>query len=166
MLDIETAGKSANAMILSIGGAVFNADKGVIYSFHVLPNLDEQRKEAREVDIDTILWWMEQSEGARREAFFGPRTERGNVRFKIQRVWYDHEIKEVWAHGASFDITILESYFQTLVPWSFREISDTRVLGKYIKVDRPAPTIPHHAECDAIAQAEWATAMLRALNCA
>ena len=68
MLDLETLGNGNNAAIVSIGAYYFDTedpDNGEEY--YVLVNPATSVGYGQVMDASTVLWWMNQSEDARKE---------------------------------------------------------------------------------------------------
>jgi len=129
MLDIETAGKDDNALIVSLGAVEFDPfanELGKTFSVYFDP-LDVEAKGGK-INMSTILWWMEQDQDVMRRQFFGSEgLKRGLVRFSK---WYkDLEIDRAWACGITFDITITKNAFKSVgvsPPWKYNEPRDMR----------------------------------------
>jgi len=145
MVDIETLGTSCDAPILTIGAIVFDPVTGVVGAtfyekidvrcYGELSNLFS-------VSYETLVWWMEQNEAARKEAFIGEnRRHLRNVlttfhewlTVNSDNVRADTERKSLymWSHGKDFDLIILSyalSVFGITVPWRFWETRDTRTI--------------------------------------
>jgi hypothetical protein len=72
MVDIETLSTRLNAVVLSIGAVAFDPYSDQIgHSFSIQLDPQEQMEKGRHVDINTIKWWMGQSEEAKKESFSG-----------------------------------------------------------------------------------------------
>ena len=66
MIDIEAAGKSTSAALLSIGAVFFDPATGVLgETFYQPINLASSQYHGGQVDASTIGWWVQQSEEAR-----------------------------------------------------------------------------------------------------
>ena len=78
----------------------------------------------------------------------------------------------VWGNGATFDITILESAYQSIdeeCPWPFRGVMDVRTICRacdpYLHRDNfPMTGTLHRAVDDAVHQAGYLSAMWRAIR--
>lgn len=158
MLDIETISTLPNAVILSLAAISFDpfdssaAIAGRVWNF----DIEEQTAMGRHVDDDTLSWWAEQGPEAF-DAAFGEHIERTPIATAMESfhkfVWNS---KRIWAHGAVFDITILENLLRQLgrpSPWGFRDIRDTRTLfdlGIPYEYNNPCK---HDCLSDCVAQA-------------
>lgn len=167
MVDMETLGTVADAVILSIGAVKFNAKKINDAGFYSIVSVESNLSLKRRVQEDTLAWWMKQSEAAR-VLFQGPGC---TVEAALEDLadWIGNDDPIVWSNGASFDIPMLEhAYTQTRldVPWKFWNTRCYRTMKSLPfakQVPAPTPTIAHHALHDAVAQARhlqaiWAKA--------
>lgn len=167
MLDLETLGTAADAVILSIGAVKFNAKKINDAGFYSIVSVESNLALKRRVQEDTLAWWMKQSDAAR-ALFLQPGC---TLQAALEDLadWIGNDDVTVWSNGASFDIPILEhAYVQTglTVPWKFwntRCFRTVKSLPLAKSVPAPTPAIAHHALHDAIAQARhlqaiWAKA--------
>lgn len=174
MIDLETLGTSPNTMIATIGAIAFDNKSGkhIGQPFYAKIDLNSYKKYGVfSFDAETLSWWMEQGDGARKEAFCG------NNRVKISQAlqefisWYGnvtYGAKKVyiWSHGASFDIPILSFALKTVemdIPWQFWNIRCTRTLFDNANFDyRTVGSVPlngvmyptHHALGDCAKQIE------------
>ena len=73
MIDLETMGKSALAPIASIGAVLFDPHGDWIGdSFHIHVDLNScVGRWGMQMDPETVLWWLEQSEAARQALIAG-----------------------------------------------------------------------------------------------
>jgi exodeoxyribonuclease VIII len=91
---------------------------------------DEQIAKGREVQEDTLKWWMDQAEDIREEAL--GETDRVTVEYmyrELNRICVG--VNSIWAQGPVFDIAILENIYRQYgwpVPWQFWQIRDSRTL--------------------------------------
>ena len=171
MLDLETMDTKASAAIVSIGAVKFSADAGVYDRFHVHVNLQDNIDNGRTLSGQTIMWWLGQSEEARKQLaggvgldlwdalcrftdwvgspFEGDGTsyERGPVNPDVL----------MWGNGAAFDNAILASAYETggfAAPWKFYNDRCYRTV-KNMFPDVPLKRIGthHNAQDDAETQA-------------
>lgn len=160
MIDLETLGTGHRSVVTQLGWATFDLEgreEGPI--LHGCYTLDPQQQldMGRKADWSTIAWWLNQSQDARDAMREGPCRPLGAVlsSFRGQHDW--EKVEGVWGHGATFDITLLESLHADMglkAPWGFREVRDTRTLFAFAPaVEWPTNPVKHDAEKDAIAQA-------------
>lgn len=160
MIDLETLGKTPDAVVLSIGACAFDLFKGVIepIRFHAVLNIEDQIRAGRTVDGDTLTWWMNQTDEARK--LFN--ETRQNL---DQTIWefmswinlLDDDVY-VWGNGSTFDISILENLMNHKVPWKYSNVMDLRTFRRFVagnaKIPRDQGT-HHNALDDAINQAKF-----------
>ena len=132
MLDLETLGTRPECVILTLGAVKFNPytleePTGGLY---LRMDADEQIAKGREVQEDTLQWWMNQAEDIREEAL----GEEGRV--SVEQMYKELNkicvgVQNIWAQGPVFDIVILENLYRQLglpCPWQFWQIRDSRTL--------------------------------------
>lgn len=170
MIDIETMGSRPNAPVLSIGAVMFDPVNGSLgEKFYVaISPADAFRYGVP--DGDTLKWWMEQSEAARKAAVGGQAlladALKGLTAFGKSN-WKDIE---VWGNGPSFDMTILEYAYHKalgqLAPWKFWNVRCCRTVA--LLAGKRPPKITggtyHNALDDAIHQAKWVSGMWKGLK--
>ena len=163
MIDTETWGIRPGSMLRSLGAVAFSPSLGRMGGEFYM-NIDEASQEALGLtrDGDTVLWWTEQSFDAQvlLEEYQRP------IREVIEafNVWWT-KVGGVnpWAHGANFDIVLLEIIYRALdipVPWKFWDVRCCRTvlaLGNR----RAYSKVKHHALEDAKAQAVAVIAAVR-----
>jgi exodeoxyribonuclease VIII len=179
MLDLETMGNGNRAAIVAIGACEFdpagasrgsgNPDTPITNKFYCQVALQSSMGAGLDIDVSTILWWMQQSDAARKSTFCGDNTQLLPTALLKFREWLQSlmSISEVsrasgfdvavWGNGATFDNVIIRSAYKACglrCPWSFRTDKCYRT------VKNLAPQVPfekygtaHNALDDAIAQA-------------
>lgn len=169
MVDLESLGTTADAVILSIGAVKFDLatgqidDNGFYSSISVESNLAWKRR----ISEDTLLWWFKQ-EAAARQVFFEPKEslEAGLVQLSD---WIGTGTYEVWSNGADFDLPMLAHAYTDLgieIPWKFYLSRCYRTYknlpgAKDIRV--PNAGVKHNAMADAYTQAQTVCAIHRQL---
>lgn len=161
MVDVETLGTGANAVVTEVGWCEFELDAvGLFHSSACFKlNVDAQIKANRLITWETICFWLDQDDIARK-ALRSDGAGRYPIEefcseFTNERDWAT--IEGVWSHGANFDLPILESLFAFCglkTPWDYYCVRDTRTmlwLAGGMKI--PKTELQHSAEADAIAQA-------------
>ncbi|PJA24942.1 MAG: 3'-5' exoribonuclease [Alphaproteobacteria bacterium CG_4_10_14_0_2_um_filter_63_37] len=165
MIDLETMGTGSNAAIVAIGGVAFSFGRRTITSeFYQRISLQESVVCGFDMDADTVLWWMRQSDEVRKEVF-----EEGGVHPNVALLnfisWCGNfgprDDLKVWGNGSDFDNLILSNaYARQLLtaPWSFRGNRCFRTIKNLFPVpDDIKPTrqgVAHHALHDALHQTE------------
>jgi hypothetical protein len=92
---------------------------------------DEQLALGREVQDETMRWWLDQVEDVREEALGD-----GNDRIKLEEMYRQLNrflvgVDSIWCQGPAFDIVILENIYRQMgwpTPWQFWQIRDSRTL--------------------------------------
>lgn len=171
MIDIETMGNRANAPVLSIGAVMFDPDKGAVGEKYYCAVSPTDAFRYGVPDGDTLKWWMEQGDAARKAAVGGRATLaealNGLTKFGASN-WKDIE---VWGNGPSFDMTILEYAYGKalgqLAPWRFWNVRCCRTVA-LLAGQRPPKIggagVYHNALDDAVHQAKWVSAMWQDLR--
>jgi hypothetical protein len=159
MIDIETLDTRPTSVILSIGIIAFNPETGWIDSgggIEIFPDRQEQMDEGRTMSWDTVAWWLQQSEEARKNVTRprGGFDKREKVLTVLHDYWNRMNCKYVWGHGPAFDISLVEDYLKyTSIPWKFYNVRCTRTMWHYSPVEKTATTA-HTALADATEQAQ------------
>jgi len=139
MIDIETLGTKPYCAILSIGAVEFDMHSGKTgKEFYMKIDPKSCLNRGLQIDIDTVMWWMAQSDAARNE--FRNKKES----FSIERVLneftkyfkgMDKDV-QVWANPPGFDCNhIEEAYTKVLnshAPWSHRQSRCYRTILKMV----------------------------------
>lgn len=169
MIDIETLGTTPGSLILSIGAVCFD-ERGVHHDKAIYCTIDRKSCTAAglTVDLDTVAWWMRQSDDARAAAFG---TEGLPLAHALEdlRNWYGMiRAERVWCHGATFDVPLLDAAYRATgiePPWKFWSVRCTRTLYELAGVEPDRTKGTHHnALDDAINQAEAAVLAHRKLG--
>jgi hypothetical protein len=154
MVDLETLGNTSSSAIVSIGAAKFTAD-GVLDTFYRRIDLQSCIRAGLKMDVNTVEWWMHQSDEAR--AVF---TQPGvGLRVALQdfSVWYPKG-GCLWGNGATFDNVILTNAYRACdlePPWPYwgdRCYRTVKALYKHIEADK-FDGVKHNALDDALHQA-------------
>lgn len=134
MLDLETLGTQPGCVILTLGAVKFNeySLKEPGPGLYLRIDADEQIERGREVQDDTLAWWLRQAEDVREEAL-GP-DDRVSVESMYKQLnRFLVGVDNIWCQGPVFDIAILENLYRQYgwpTPWQFWQISDSRTLFK------------------------------------
>lgn len=155
MLDFETLDVAECPVILSMGAVVFN-ENGIVDSF--FEKIDQQSciDIGFTVSVETLLWWEEQSDAAKKAAFGGTTDIRSAMGMLVD-FYKKHECQEIWSKGALADIRWANNILIKLnlkKPWKFSREMCFRTYLKYSpKVDFRPVGEAHNAIDDAINQA-------------
>lgn len=170
MIDLETMGTDPNCPIVSIGAVFFDVNtkqKGA--TFHMALDINEQIKRGRLVTGDTIKWWMQQSDAAKK--IFSEHAKLASIVLPTFVKWYATNglvvpqlpVKNrafVWGNGATFDLSILEDAFRMYgieCPWGYNKAMDLRTFKRFKAPEKKVvvPGTAHNALDDAIGQADF-----------
>tara|TARA_R110000764_G_scaffold96377_1_gene180484 strand:- start:128 stop:706 length:579 start_codon:yes stop_codon:yes gene_type:complete len=163
MVDLETLATTPDAHILTIGLVAMHDMDNTLY-IHVKRNA-EMKQHVRKVDPDTEGWWFKQSPEAQHEAFNQTNAVELDVALHQITEWFQADnMKKIWSHGSTFDVTMLENAYRQCnipVPWRYWDVRDTRTVidvgqravGKKLEPTREGTH--HNALDDAIHQAVW-----------
>lgn len=168
MLDLEWMGKPPNAAIIAIGAvAICRESLSVLGSISLQVSLESSMKAGCKVDADTILWWMQQSDEARRvfmdnDSALKLSTALIHLNDFIKLHEYGsakvyRPLTKVWGYGANADNAVIDFAYKASSinkPWGFRadKCFRTRMddFSQDIWVDFGTA---HNAHDDAMAQA-------------
>jgi len=173
MLDLETLGKRAGCVVLSIGAVPFSAETGDVHNtgFYADLQLTSQLDQGLAIDESTLLWWLEQADKPRLAQAKAARQHPGIVLDNF-RDWY-RAMKGVaiWANGATFDMPILEALYKAYgmdVPWKYIAARDVRTLfalsGNKLGDFGTVNSAKHDALGDALFQAREVCKCIQALK--
>lgn len=169
MIDMETLGTSASAVILSIGAVRFDltsqavADEGFYSSISIESNLDNSRR----IQEDTLKWWFSQDKEAQ-QVFFEPKDALNDALMDFIE-WVGPDDHTMWSNGADFDLPMLAhaySQLQIAPPWKFwnsRCMRTYKNLPGAKDVQVPFVGVKHNALSDAFHQAQTVQAIHAAL---
>lgn len=159
MVDLETLGTAADAVIMSIGAVKFDIDSGALddNGFFASVSVDSNLELKRRVQEDTLIWWMKQSSEAQ-QVFH---VSKDTLRTALLNLsdWVGDGDFYVWSNGADFDLPMLaHAYTQCQIetPWKFW---NSRCFRTYKNLPQAAGVtftpsgIKHNALADAINQA-------------
>ena len=172
MVDLETLGRRAGCVIVSVGAVKFDPQTGFVdmdNTFYKAITVESAMRYGLRVDPDTLRWWMRQSDKAR-AVFDDPNAvsiQSALVQF-AEWVNEDGEYDNIklWGNGASFDNPILAAGFEAIdviQPWQFWNDRCYRTK----KAERPEVPfnrvgVEHNALDDAVSQAHHLCAILAA----
>ena len=169
MLDAETLGTTASAVIMSIGAVKFDlesdaiSDDGFYASITIESNLDLGRR----IQEDTLTWWLKQTPTAQR-VFHEEKTNLETALIDLAD-WIGKDDMFVWSNGADFDLPMLSHAFSQIdakTPWKFwnsRCFRTYKNLPGAKNVHVPLAGEKHNALSDAYQQAQTAQAIHKAL---
>lgn len=131
MLDIETLGNKSFSIIVSIGAVAFNIETGEIKDmFYSVIDIDSSIKLGFRPTGDTIKWWLNQNEEARKK-ITQPGISLPDAIDQFDEFYKRNNIKYVWGNSARFDCGLLGDAYDRLglnIPWQFRNEMCLRTL--------------------------------------
>lgn len=174
MIDLETLGTTADAVIVSIGAVRFNLEAGLAAffpcdtdRFYSVVSIDSQA--SRHISAATLKWWMGQN--AQAQAVFAERS----IDITLALIGLGAFVlatpgrPNVWSNGADFDLPMLahayRQYGVTLpwAPYAGRCYRTYKNLPGARAVTVPRTGEHHNALDDAIYQAQHLQAIHTAL---
>jgi exodeoxyribonuclease VIII len=141
MIDIETLGRSHNAVIVQIAAVQFDPLTGEMGSEFLcfIDAENAQKHHNRKIDASTAIWWLKQSDEARKAVFENAeRLTLFDAMLEL-RGFIDIIIAEnlddviIWGNSPSFDLEILKSSFNTCGinnKWEYYNERDFRTISK------------------------------------
>jgi len=172
MLDIETLGNGNKAVLFAIGAVKFSLEKGSSFenqNFYVTIDPASAVAAGLELDISTILWWMNPKQDAGRAELVRSGTEGLDLATALDGFarWMPgkENLRGVWGNGATFDNVIVRNAYTAVglpCPWSYKVDSCFRTiknLNPHVEWD-PSEGIAHNALNDAISQTRHLKKML------
>jgi hypothetical protein len=169
MVDLETLGTTADAVILSIGAVRFDLDTGEISDegFYSSVSVESNLEHKRRISEDTLIWWFKQ-EAAARQVFFEPKEHLDDSLVHFSN-WLANDENIMWSNGADFDLPMLAHAYTSMsmeVPWKFwnnRCFRTYKNLPGAKSVRTPDMGVKHNAMADALTQAQTLCAIQKAL---
>lgn len=169
MLDLESLGTTASAVILSIGAVRFDleSDKVDDDGFYASITIESNQDYGRRIQEDTLLWWLKQPAAAQ-QVFYEEKTTLSEALVDLSD-WIGADDHYVWSNGADFDLPMVAHAYSQVgieVPWKFWNSRCFRTYknlpgAKDIRV--PAIGVKHNALSDAYQQAQTVQAIHKAL---
>ena len=167
MLDLETLGTAPGSVILSIGAVRI----GTPDTFYVNIDVESSVAAGLTMDVSTVMWWMQQSDEARKAFKSGESLDLALAGFSAW-CWNPSgkpeirtPVDEMWGNGADFDNVLLSAAYKAAdikQPWSHRANRCYRTIrALHPDVEWVPPTVAHNALEDAKAQAAHLESMLK-----
>jgi len=164
MLDIETLATDPNAVVTSVGLAVFDKTDLVEEAGFYL----NYKSDTGVIEPRTLRWWLTQAPETLTINLLGDMPLQ-DAATQITKMF--HQVDEVWANAPTFDCTILRNWFlrlgHTHAPWHWRNERCCRTMfaiGRQLGVKYPGNEAKHDAMADAVAQAKYLLAIEQALK--
>lgn len=174
MIDLETMGTDADAVICSIGACFFDPTTGEVGDqYYTRIEWEDGVQTGRSTTINTQGFWAKQGKEVAKEIF--DHENRATLEDTLDHFkgWVLDRSKSaiVWGNGATFDISMLENAYGggDFSPWKFWNIRDVRTIceladHKINKKSFPFVGAPHHALDDSLHQVKYVSAMYKFLK--
>ncbi len=167
MLDLETLGNGKNACIVQIGACYFDRMTGEIgNTFKVNIDPTSSVKSGADIDAETVMWWMKQTDEAR-QSILVPGIEIENAIHRLNI--FLEQANAIWSH-ATFDFVIVTETFKRLdikPKFSYRSARDLRTLVDLGKINTKKFTregTHHDALDDCKFQVKYAVDCINSIN--
>ena len=169
MIDLETLGTVADAVILSIGAVKFDLDSDSIDNegFYASVSVDSNMEFKRRIQEDTLIWWLKQSHDAQ-QVFHEAKQSLPSALEELSD-WIGDMNFNVWSNGADFDLPMLSHAYTQIgmeTPWKFWNSNCFRTYKKLPGAKAavlPNSGVKHNALDDAVTQVRSLQAIQRAL---
>lgn len=126
MIDLETLGTGANALIISIAAVPFEfhqIDDSVSPSFQANISIQSGLDAGMKIDGETLTWWLEKKHEVLKSCLQNPKNlHMALAEFRLFWGSFCTEDTKVWGRGPSFDNGILADAFHLIgkrQPWEF-----------------------------------------------
>lgn len=169
MIDIETMGTRPTAPIVSLGAVAFGKG-GIHKKFYRVIDLDSAVKAGAIIEPGTVLWWLAQSDDARKALTDDIVEPIGDVLDQFRMfIAALPGVAGVWGNGATFDNVLLAEAYKRLdmeTPWPFWKDRCYRTIKNlYPAVELVREGTHHHALADAETQALHLIEISKAAGC-
>jgi hypothetical protein len=169
MLDCETLGTTADAVIMSVGAVKFDLNSKKIddAGFYASIDIESNLSLGRRVQEDTLLWWLKQ-EAAAQQVFHEAKITLSEALTDLSD-WIGDDGYTVWSNGADFDLPMLAHAYSQIgvaAPWKFwnsRCYRTYKNLPGAKDIRLPPSGVKHNALSDAYQQAQTIQAIHAAL---
>lgn len=164
MVDVECAGKIRTSALMAVGAVFFDLQTCTLGpTFNRSINLVSSVGYGGTMDAGTMLWWMRQSDAARKTVAYG--GEPLDLVLRDLSIWIAHTCRHEdvrpWGNNDEFDVPKLEHGYDGIgikPPWYWSHVRDFRTvrnMNPQVEYDPSAKGEgAHNALADAIFQAE------------
>ncbi|QNK63967.1 3'-5' exoribonuclease [Pedobacter sp. PAMC26386] len=171
MVDIETMGSKSYSVICSIAAVEFDLATGETgRTFNCNIDIQSCMNAGLNVDGDTILWWLKQSEEARLNILVNPeQLVIALLNFTEFVDGLSPDQLKVWGNSARFDLGIIENALQTKGQtvlwkhWNERDVRTLVSLAPEVKKGIPFIGTRHDALADCHHQIKYCSATYKKL---
>lgn len=169
MLDIETMGNESFSSIVSIGALEFDIQTGETgKEFYVNVDLQSCVNLGLIINPSTVMWWMRQSDQARKDFVEGEKVSIQTALFEFSK--FCNQDYQIWGNTPRFDCGILQNAYNKVgisIPWDFRKERCLRTLVSFrpeIKDNFPSIETAHNALSDCYFQVGYCSETWRAIR--
>jgi hypothetical protein len=173
-IDLETLGKHHYAAVISIGIVAFNRHTGDMdEGLNIVLNVEDVVKHGAQMDASTVIWWMQQSDAARKVFTPGGGVSVDYALKMVDNYFRDNNLGKnagVWGNGPKFDVGLLEDLYRMAgkkEPWAYWQARDVRTVVDIANLDKAAyrkKGTHHNAVDDARNQAQMVIDSIAALR--
>ena len=170
MLDIETMGNKSNSAIVSIGAVEFDIKTGKTgKEFYRNVSLKSSIDLGLNIDADTVMWWMNQSDDARKSLTNEKAISINEALLDFSN--FCNKDYQIWGNSARFDLGLMQdAYNKAILPitWDFRKERCVRTLVSFkpeIKKNLEFKGTAHNALADCYNQIEYCRLTWSYLHC-
>lgn len=180
MIDLEALDSKRTAVVVALGAVKFDLKTGALgetFYYEVgKQGMQDQINIGRTTSISTLIWWMQQSDEARK--VFGPSLHKVSTTELLSNFsTYCGIDAKVWGNGVDYDNVVIRDLYETTYadygddfglkcPFTYKNNRCYRtfkaMFGHKARLERTGTH--HNALDDAITQAEHLIAMHRAVN--
>lgn len=171
MIDIETCGTKPGCAIMSIGAVQFDIVTGETgKKFYCNIDAVDSQKQGLTIDANTVLWWMKQSDEARKSLENNVTTLKAAL--NSFSAWLedinDTEV-QIWANAPSFDLVLLKYAYEIIgekTPWMYWQERCVRTLIAFNPEIKKQITneFPHNAIGDCLYQIKYCSEIWNAIR--
>ena len=170
MVDIETMGNKSKSAIISIGAVNFDIQSGETgRQFYCNISLQSCLDAGLTVNADTIMWWMRQSDEARKA------LNSNTIPLKQGLILFHNWLCEVpddyqiWGNSARFDLGLLDDAYFSIgdkTPWNYWQERCVRTLVAFNPFLKKSIVneLPHDAISDCLYQIKYCSAIYNSIN--
>lgn len=177
MVDLETFGTESNSIILSISAMAFDPRTGDVlndnyFDSHI--NVDSCVDVGLSFDPNTVFWWMEQSEIARKKIIEGQKNSSSTLYTTLTSFsrWINSFGFDVyiWGNSPRFDLGLLQCAYNKCkikIPWKYSNELDVRTIIRFapeIKKNEINTGVSHSGIDDCEFQISYLYKTLKELN--
>lgn len=172
MTDIETMGNGSRAAIVQIAAVecdINTGETGATFKENV--SLASSLDAGLEVNASTILWWMEQSEDAKKAVFsyYKPLAE-VLLEFRNWITMRGGRDVMIWGRSPRFDCGIIGDAYKALkqgIPWDFRNercVRTIEAIDPAVKKAAVNTGVAHNGVDDCLYQIEYCSKIIQKHN--